>query len=66
MNKRFSYEIEKRIKRIWKAQPLRASLFSKQEKMMRFYKTLCKLKVVEFCVKVTSLQHELEEAQDLM
>jgi hypothetical protein len=66
MNKRFFNEIEKRIKRIWEAQPPKTFLFSKQEKMMRFYKTLCKFKVVEFCVKVTSIQHELEEARDIM
>jgi hypothetical protein len=46
MNKRFFYEIEKRIKRIWEAQPLETSLFSKQEKMMRFYK---KIVQVESC-----------------
>jgi hypothetical protein len=44
--KGFFNEIEKRIKRIWEAQPPKTSLFSKQEKMMRFYK---KIVQVESC-----------------
>jgi hypothetical protein len=46
--------------------PLRPLYSQNKKRWWDFTKKFCKLKVVEFFVEVTSLQHELEEAQDLM